>query len=257
MSLFKFRKWYWRGLLVAGGLYLLLCTYLWNIVFGLFLVGVTNNAPMYQAAQSAWCKPGDWVLDTFQPMVSDQRMIDHLNKNREAMTRVAEMAGRKMDIYRGGTQAAEFNTLVKALDMQSVGADGFWAENPDSIEGLETSRECYKKAKTQVERNVCWPEVAANGRGISMVSLEPAFGKTHSQYFCSIWGNSFKGYRYYPGGAPRIEDGHLMSVMNYSDRYKTYVSLPGAQLVNNLDTNPESGSFVTRKIDAHWFIVRN
>ena len=63
-----------------------------------------------------WCKPGDWVLDTFQPMVSDARMIRHLNANRADMEKAALMTINRTDVDSKGI-TAESKLLLKSLDI--------------------------------------------------------------------------------------------------------------------------------------------
>lgn len=247
----------------ATALYFLLFTYVWNVVFGLLAGLLAVNAPNSSFARNTLCKPGDWVLDTFQPMVSDKEMIDHLNKNREVMTRAAEIAGRQQNTRPEGGTTKEFDALVAMTGMRTIGGGGgSWSENPYSTDGLEVIRQCFINAKTQPERYACGQVERANGQGrIFTVHLEPAFGKTYSQYFCTAAHNSFKGYLYYPGGVPRIENGHVLYKYTYDDGTGTYITQKSERLVDNLDSNSvikaNEGVPVTRQIDDRWFITRN
>lgn len=248
--------------------YLVLCTYLWNILYGIFFAYMVNNAPNAQSAASPWCEPGDWVLETFQPMVSDKAMIKHLQKNKLEMTRVAEMAARSQHVDAVGNYnpASGFNELVDKLNLLSVTRTYSWAERPYSVEEAQISHACVVnidtviKPATQAARNEafidCRKKDLAMGRGLSIVSIEPWFGKTFAQYFCSTARNSSKGYVYYPGGVPRIENGQLMSTTYYTERYRTFASFPGAELVSTTDIDPRGKTLVARQIDERWFITR-
>ena len=152
------------------------------MLYGLFLVVVTLNVP--PVADAPLCKPGNWVLDTFQPMISDEEMIDALNKNKEVMTRVAEMAGRLTYFDYSGEQSAEFLASSEAARLRVIYNSDRWAEHPYSTEGLEVIRLCYLDAKSSRERDACLSLEFANGRVIFPVLLNPTFGKTSSRYFC-------------------------------------------------------------------------
>lgn len=248
---------------IAGLLYLVLCTYLWNILYGLFLGVVIDTTPA-RLATSPWCKPGDWVLETFQPMVSDQRMIDHLNKNKKEMTELAEMMARNRFLESNmAGRKPRFISLQKSLDMGDISNGGFWAERPYSLEDAMAEESCWGKIRntnsTDAERSTCSHNADALGRRLSVVFMKPDFGKVWAQYFCSHAKTSSKGYVYYPSEAPRIVNGRLQDMISYYDGYKTYVSLSGGRLVPNLDMNPdpEEESNVLRQIDERWFIYRN
>jgi hypothetical protein len=240
-------------------LYLLLCTYLWNVVYGLFLVIVTNDAPAHVVATSQWCKPGDWVLQTFQPMVSDQRMMKHYARHKEEMNRYAEMFVKQQNISKKD-QEQDLEMQQRAEVTGSMSSGGPWSQNPYSVDEAIASRLCWSRlshSSTQEERLACWRNDVALGRGLTVVNVTPSFGKTHAQYFCSVGRNSFKGYKYFPGGIPRVEAGHVMLRVEYSDRYKAYVSDRDSEVIESTDSDPGGYKTVLRQIDDRWFIYRN
>lgn len=248
--------------------YVLLCTYAWNIVYGLFFAYMAGNMPNYLAVQSPWCEPGDWVLETFQPMVSDKAMIEHLNENYAEMTQLAELVahGRHVDTANKYGPTPEYAALTKKLNISGTNRSFSWAERPYSMEEAVTSHNCYKavdevlKPATDQLRQKAWEECrqkdAAMGRDLQGVSIEPWFGKTHAQYFCSLARNSFKKYVYYPGGAPKVENGQLVSMPSYQESHRVFASGFNERTVSSTDIDPRGKGAVLRQIDERWFISR-
>lgn len=245
-----------RLLLVTTGvfafLYLLLCTYLWNIVYGIFFAFMTNNAPNAKAASSPWCEPGDWVLETFQPMISDEKMIDHYLKNKEIMTQAADLAARKLDTNREGW-TREFRQLLEKADLENVGRAGGWAAQPYSVDAVANSDSEFKRCVEQT------PSINERGKcaksSIFRVISTPNFGKTRAQYFCNEQRNSFKQYLYFPGGLPQVKDGQLMDALWYSPWGQGYESRVMGKLVRSTDGDTRGHAY--RQIDERWFISRD
>lgn len=229
-------------------LYLLLCTYLWNIVYGLFFAFMTDNAPNAVAAASPWCKPGDWVLETFQPMVSDKKMIDHYLKNKEAMTQAAELVARKLDTDREGW-TKKFRQLLEKAELDNVSRSGAWAAQPYSVEAIANSdreyTQCIEKTPLINDRSKCFKN------SIFLVVSTLNFGKTHAQYFCSEQRNSFKQYLYFPGGLPQVKDNQLMNALSIQG----YESSSMGKVLSSTDSNTQGYAY--RQIDERWFISRN
>lgn len=225
-------------------------------MFGLFLVLVTGNASVAEVAKSPWCKAGDWVLDTFQPMVSDQQMIDHLLKNKEAMTRAAELASKQEGLYEGGNAEPGFTNLQNEIGMLALFGRGNWALYPYSKEIVLASHSCLKKASTDADKAICWRNDAASGQHLYTVHLVPKFGKTTSHYFCTARSLNVKEYKYFPGGVPLIQNGFVMEKLIYRDIDATLTSERGAKVVGNLNVN-SYGQPSLRQLDARWFIFRN
>ena len=227
---------------------MILGTYVWVFLYGLFNVLFASELPQSKFRETMWCKPGDWVLDTFQPMVSDARMIRHINANRADMEKAALMISNKTYVaYKVGL-TPEFKALMKSINMTDPGGGGLWPTNPYDNSWILEQERCVRDARTMEARGRdCLKE------NRSRAALKPDFGRTWAQYFCTDNRNSNKGYLYFPAPAPapRIKDGQLLGIIG-SDG--THGSMP--LLVSNTDRNIDGGSIV-RQIDAHWFIYRN
>ena len=239
------RKWLKRSAWIFATLYLILGTYVWVILYGLFILFFAPELPQSKFRETMWCKPGDWVLDTFQPMVSDARMIRHLNANRADMEKAALMTINRADVDSKG-QTSESKMLLKSIDIEQAGRGGLWPTNPYDITWVLEQERCVRDTPSlEDRRRNCFKE------NRSMAILKPDFGRTRAQYFCTNNRNSNKGYLYFPAPAPRIHGGELVGPINPNGSYAT-----GEKLVPHTDRNLDGGS-IARQIDAHWFIYRN
>lgn len=239
------RKWLKRSAWALATLYVILGTYVWVILYGLFIAFVAPEMPQSKFRETMWCKPGDWVLDTFQPMVSDARMIRHLNANRAEMEKAALMTSNGTDVAHKSGLTPEFKILLKSIDIEDSGIAGSWPTNPYDINRVLEQERCVRDAPTLPDRGTCF------GSKRLIVTLKPDFGRNWGQHFCTDNRHSNKGYMYFPAPAPRIEGGKILGQISLNGSYDAK-----GVLVPHADRNLDGGTIV-RQIDAHWFIYRN
>ena len=238
------RKWLVRVAWTFATLYLVLDTYAWVVLYGLFIALFAPGLPQSKFSETMWCKPGEWVLDTFQPMVSDARMIRQVNANRADMEKAALMTINRTDVDSKG-MTAESKLLLKSIDLALVGLGESLPANPNDINRVFEQERCVRDAPSlEHRRSNCFKEK----RSISVLKLD--FGRTWAQHFCTDSCNSSKSYPYFPAPSTRIQDGKLLGPINA-------IGSSGSRLlVPNADRNLDGGS-IARQIDEYWFISRN
>jgi hypothetical protein len=131
------RKWLIRCLWIAPVVYLLLFTSFWAFWYSTIVGPLTGAKDLREFGASAWCKPGDFVLNILQPMVSDARMIEHFEKNKVEMEQMAKMAmyGDVLNDTDDMPQAfkkadTKHVAALKKIKIKNVVSSGFWYANP-------------------------------------------------------------------------------------------------------------------------------
>jgi hypothetical protein len=108
--------------------YLLFFTKIFFFVFGLIILPVFDNynVPMYKFVESPSCQPGglayfgDWMLDTLQPMVGDEKMIQNFHEHEKEMVELAAMANKNIPALFDNRQEWDVaNALIKKLEKET------------------------------------------------------------------------------------------------------------------------------------------
>ena len=199
------RKWLTRCLWIAPVVYLLLFTPFWAFWYVTLVApmsGVKSYAEFYT---SPWCKPGDFVLNILQPLVSDERMIEHFEKNKVEMERMAKLAMygdvlKDTDDEPQAFQKADTRhvAMLKKIKIKAIVSSGFWYTNPYDIERIKQLKQCRNaQPSEEAIKRVCY-----NQQQLFSVELKPAFGRTTNETACSRSAN--KRYRYFPGTSPKM-----------------------------------------------------
>ncbi|MFZ2327232.1 MAG: hypothetical protein WAW73_09965 [Rhodoferax sp.] len=240
--------WLKRLLGVFLGLYILLGTYAWNLIYGLIQIAIYPTLTVRELAEHPSCIPGDWVLETFQPMISDARMIEHWQKHRADMALTAEMIVKRQHADNNGL-TKEARALYSKISVE-VGEGHGWSLEPYSIESAKAVDACYSKPRPQNEsQEDRLARVAECSKThIPTILLKPTFGKTHQDYFCTTRRHSSKQYIYFPGPEPHIVDGYLMGPI-WGDGRTGWKE----KVVPNTDRF-DSKECTVRQLDPHWFI---
>lgn len=239
------RKWIVRGLWLLVGLYILLCTFVWQIVFSLFLFAATpSEMTIGELEKTALCRSGDWVLDTFQPMVSDARLIKHLHAHREEMERIEQWINGQ-HFNKRGIDYVELKKLIEPIEIERAGPGMPWPNDPYAIEIPQEVKRCLVGKNDVADRYACFKDRQ------SVIAFTPSFGRNDVRYFCNGRGTTGKNLVYFPGVPPRIENGFLLGPINAAGVIK-----PHGKLVSSTDRNPNYEN-IARQIDAHWFISRS
>lgn len=228
------------------------------------LVFYPSTMSVNEFTQTSWCDVDRWVNQSFQPMMSDQTMIDHLNKNRDAMTKAAEavayggppfyLIGTSADAQRKKTDS--LNQLFKAAGVVSFQIhSGYWSDDPYSMKSAQLMKEldvfeksCLSATKSNKERIECISQSFRLAPKLNIVSGEPNFGKTRSASACSTHRQTVKTYIYFPGTPPRIEN----------NKIKLHIGASGAIPDYFLDLSSSTDQYFdeakVRQIDSNWFI---
>jgi hypothetical protein len=248
MHSWKMPRWLKRTLWACLGFYIVFCTYAWNILYGLAVIAIYPEMRVFEAAVHPSCIPGDWVLQTFQPMVSDARMIKHWQEHKADMTRAAEMSVHRLDVDKNGL-TQEARALHSKISVESVGGGMSWDVQPYSLEHAKEIEQCLNTAppnESQDARIARVMECTKTRR--PEVLMEPSFGKTHQQYFCTTQRNTSKEYVYFPDAIPRIVDGYLQGPVWHdgTTSWKTKI-VPSTDVFNGKECT-------MRQLDEHWFI---
>ncbi|UUZ65414.1 hypothetical protein LP417_13310 [Polaromonas sp. P1-6] len=230
------------------GLYIVLGTSTWNWIYGLALGLTYPEMSIHENAVHPSCIPGDWVLQTFQPMVSDERMIEHWKKHQADMTLAAEMVVHRQHVDNQGlTQEARM--LYSKISVEGVSRGIDWSMEPYSVENAKAVDACLNTPppnESQDARIARVQECTKTHR--STILLLPTFGKTHQQYFCTTQRNTFKQYAYFPGAIPRIVDGYLQGPVWHNGKtgWKRKI-VPSTDVFDGKECT-------MRQLDARWFI---
>lgn len=247
--LFRTPRWLKRTLWACLSLYIVLGTSAWNWIYGLSLALIYPKMTVRELSVHPSCIPGDWVLQTFQPMVSDARMIAHWQEHKADMTLAAEMAVHRQDVDSHGL-TEQARTLYSKISVEGASAGPSWSLEPYSIERAKAVEDCLNQPpplnESQNARVARVMECTKTQR--SAMVLVPTFGKTHQQYFCTTQRNTFKQYIYFPGAIPRIVDGYLMGPVWHDGK-----TIWGKKIVPNTDVY-DGKECTMRQLDARWFI---
>lgn len=255
------RKWLIRCLWITPVIYLLFFTSFWAFWY-VTIVWPISGARDFSA--SPWCKPGDFVLNILQPMVSDARMIEHFEKNKVEMEQMARLA-----MY-GGTRKDDDDldkvvkrpnydhvSVLKKIEIKTVVSSGPWYTNPyelDRVKQLKQCRSAQQNGESYKRMNAQQKEEAIKLACYSQpqlwtVELTPAFGRTSGETACHRMAS--KHYRYFPSTPPKIENAKLMGPIEFDESSKVL----GA-IVSNTDWSMNGENRLLRKINDHWFIER-
>lgn len=211
-----------------------------------------------------YCDFSNRLVETLQPLVSDESMIRHLEKNRDGLLKIAEVFHQKQHVKLRGGLTNEFRALLKDVQIEGVGVGAAWSDEPYSVESAKKWKQCMQaidavpnlgREKTKAS------EVAEMQRRFTLmeqcdkeahrhdaVAFLPDFGRTSQQFYCTTRRLSFKQYKYYPGGTPQIENGRLLGLVDESGRSDVIrLVVADTDHINRKDC-------VLRKIDDHWFI---
>ncbi len=242
-------RWLKRTLWACFGLYIVLGTSAWNWIYGLSLALIYSEKTVRELSVHPSCIPGDWVLHTFQPMVSDARMIAHWQEHKADMTLAAEMSVHRQDVDNNGL-TREARMLYDKISVESASDGPGWSLEPYSIDNAKAVNACLDKLPPPNEsdnaRFARVDECTKNHRFAQ--ALVPTFGKTHQQYFCTTQRNTFKQYIYFPGAIPRIVDGYLMGPVWHDGK-----TIWKKKIVLSTDVY-DGKECTTRQLDARWFI---
>ncbi len=241
----NWRRWLWRCVVAGLFLYVLLFTACGQILYRFSGMALGSVAPDHPA-RKAWCETGDWLVETFQPLVSDERMIAHFQTHQAEMEKLAWMVINKQYTKPAGGLTPEFELETKRLDLRYVGVGGAWPVEPYSVEAARTEKACraiQDADRTHKTGGICRPT-------LNSVSMQPAFGRDNVVTFCSRRTTMlFKSYRYYPGVPPRIVDGKFQYGVDVEGRpvFHTTALVP--------DTNHVQQDICRqRQIAPNWFI---
>lgn len=237
------RRWLWRCI-ACGFLGFLLFTSCGQILYG--FSGVALDPIASDPVKKAWCDTGNWLVDTLQPLVSDERMIEHLQAHQVEMEKLAWRVVNKQYTKPEGGLIKEFELETKRLGMRDVGGGGPWPVDPYSVEAARTEKAC--RAIQDADRShktvgICRPT-------LDSVAMRPAFGRDSVANFCSQYASlAFKQYFFYPGVAPKIVGG----------RFQYKVDADGQPVFDNSIVVPNTNHVRQdicqyRRIDANWFI---
>lgn len=247
--MFRMPRWLRRILWMCLGLYIVLGTSAWNWIYGLALGLTYPEMSIRENAVHPSCIPGDWVLQTFQPMVSDARMIEHWKKHKADMTLAAEMVVHRQHVDNDGL-TREARMLYSKISVEGVSRGNDWSLEPYSVDNAKALEDCLNKLPPPNE-----PQEAHIARvqectktHRSEILLKPDFGKIHQQYFCTTQRNTFKQYVYFPGAVPRIVDGYLQGPVwgNGKIGWKNKI-VPSTDVFDGKECT-------MRQLDARWFI---
>lgn len=237
------------ALLVLAALYGVLGTFVWNILFGLAIGLLYPNRTIAEDAANPTCKVGDWVIEKFNPLVSDKRMIENWLTHKADMTLAAEMSVSRANVGPEGV-TQEARALYGKINVESVGGGSDWSLDPYSIEYARAQSLCLKnlsspnsQSQDESQRRACLSRV------MSVRLVIPSFGRTHAQFFCTTRRNTFKQYLYFPGPvSPRIVDGYLQGPLlaNGEATWKK-------KLVPSTD-HFDGKECTVRALDDRWFI---
>lgn len=242
-------RWLKRTLWACFGLYIVLGTSAWNWIYGLSLALIYPEKTVRELSVHPSCIPGDWVLQTFQPMVSDARMIAHWQEHKADMTLVAEMAANRQDVEPGKGLTEQARMLYDKISVEGVGAGMSWSLEPYSVENAKAVENCQNISppnESQDARIARHQECRKTQRQAN--TLKPTFGKIHQQYFCTTQRNTFKQYIYFNGAIPRIVDGYLMGPVWHDGK-----TIWKDKIVPSTDVY-DGKECTMRQLDARWFI---
>lgn len=240
----NWRRWLWRCILASGLFYLVAGTEGGLVFYS--LTGAALHPIANDTVKRAWCDTGNWMADTFQPLVSDEKMIAHLQAHQAEMEKLAWMVINKQYTRAKGGLTPEFELESKRLEMHSVGVRGSWPLEPYSVEAARVEKACraiQDADRTHKTGGVCRPTLNA-------VSMQPAFGRNRVANFCSQHtGVAFKQYTYYPGVAPIV----------VGNRIQYEVDAEGQPVFGNSIVVPNTDHVRQdicqyRRIAPHWFI---
>lgn len=243
-SKFITSRWLARGLIAGGILYVLLGTVAGPILYDVF--GAVIRPIASPAAMKNWCDTGNWMVDKFQPLVSDERMMAHLQANQTDLEKLAWVTLNKQDTKPAGGLTEVFEREMKRLGIAWVELFPSWPAEPYSVEAAREEKACeaiQAADRTHQTNVVCRP-------GSGPVRMDPAFGRRDTANFCSrITTVAFKSYFYYPGVAPRIVDGKFQWGIDAEGRpiFEKNLVVPNADHVRQ-------DICQVRRIAPHWFI---
>ena len=246
------RKWLKRLLWTTPIACLLLFTPFWAFWYVTLVSAVSGVDSIGEFYTSPWCKPGDFVLNILQPMVSDERMIEHFEKNKVVMEQMAGLA-----MY-GGTRNDDDDLdkvvkrpnydhvpILKKIKIKTVVASGPWYANPYELDRVKKLKQCRNaQPNEEAIKLACYsqPQLWA-------VRLTPAFGRTANETACSRM--TSKHYRYYPVVPPKIKDGKVIGPIDFDETTKAL-----GTIVPDTEWNWNNQKPSMRKINDHWFIER-
>lgn len=246
--MFRMPRWLKRILWMCLSLYIMLGTSAWNWIYSLALGLTYPEMSIREKAVHPSCIPGDWVLQTFQPMVSDERMIEHWQKHKADMTLAAEMVVHRQHVDNQGL-TQEARTLHSKISVEGVGAGTTWPLEPYSVESAKAVDDCLNTAPPNESQDARVARVMeCTKTQWSTILMKPTFGKTHQQYFCTTQRNTFKQYVYFPGAVPRIADGYLQGPVWHNGKtgWKEKI-VPSTDVFDGKECT-------MRQLDARWFI---
>ena len=246
------RKWLKRLLWTTPVVCLLLFTPFWAFWYVTLVAAVSGVESIGEFYTSPWCKPGDFVLNVLQPMVSDERMIEHFEKNKVEMEQMAKLAmyGDVLKATDDQPQAfkrpdTEHVPILKKIKIKTVVASGPWYTNPYELKRVKQLKQCRNaQPNEEAIKLACFSQPQ-----LRTVELTPAFGRTANETACSRM--TSKHYRYYPVVPPKIENGKVIGPIEFDETTKAL-----GTIVSDTEWNWNNQKPSMRKINDHWFIER-
>lgn len=239
------RHWLWRCIATGILVYVLLFTACGQILYGFSGMSL-NSVPRDHPVRQAWCETGDWLVETFQPLVSDERMIAHFQAHQAEMEKLAAIVGNQQDTKPEGGLKADFEQMRNKVGIRWIDTGPSWPIEPYSVEATRKEKACraiQDADRTHKTGGICRPKI--NG-----VIMRPAFGRDNVAAFCSRRTSILsKSYFYYPGVPPRIVDG----------KFQYGVDVDGGPVFHTTALVPDTNHVRQdicrqRQIAPNWFI---
>jgi hypothetical protein len=244
-------------LIFAVPAYVILFTVVGSILFPFVLAFVVDPL-VPEEHKEEMCDISNSIVATFQPLISDQEMLQYFEKNRLAMQKLADMVHEKRHRGRDGRASKEFEDLQKSLDVRAVEGNR-WSSLPYSVEEAQKYEACMKlidyddkgKSDTQMknEINIRFHRIQkCSEKYFDVVSIEPNFGRSLQVFYCTKNRATRKIFDFFPEAAPRIENGRLLwPVDTIGNPNRSTLVVPSTDRINKKEDT-------YRQIDAHWFI---
>lgn len=237
------RKWIVRCVIVFGASYLLVGTFVWHFFWGaIVLIFAPSEMTVNDFQKTSLCQFGDWVLDTFQPLVGDEYLIEHLSTHRVEMEAMAFVFNEKILKNENFYKQIPKDRL-RAIGVARIDVGMPWPHQPYSNESLIKTKECL--STEGVDRFKCMQDKQV------AVKFTTNFGRNEAFYFCRGRGVTGKYLLYFPDPPPKIERGQILGAVDISGKSDFL-----GQLVPDADRSSDAYS-VYREISPNWFIQRH
>lgn len=223
----------WKIALFIGGCYIVLSTILWYLLWSAVIwlaweaagIGVPKEERYFrtdainQPVLNALCDFGNSVIDTFQPMVSDEALISHWKKHRDAMERVAGMAVRGEADFSYLTILPEHLKMLREAGINRLGSDKY---------------------------------------SVAIFEPFPALGRVHQIYFCGKRGYAKSMIFYTDDYLPIEMNRRLYMNPDWGPQMeKSGIVRIGANIVDSTDRIlTYRNESMVRRLSERWFIYR-